>query len=611
MNEQERWTLIQETMRAFAPHYQEAVRVIFNEDGFQNGDWYVCFLAYGREGQPITAAFIKNKLNPYPHIDTLQGLLDGAMERGFLQGGAEQGYTLTNAGRESMVRFFRNARQLLASIEPLPAEKMARLAVLLGKIIEVTEAAPVPAAKTGFRLSRRTTPDDGDAAPAVLIDQYLTDLLRYRDDAHIASWRDLDVSGQAWQTFTAIWREEATTPAALYEHLANAHSQHGPETYVPLIEELIGLGWVETVRDEYQVTEKGRALREEAEAVTNRHFFTGWSALNPAETAELDTLLADLRDQLRALAADCVMATAGEAHKAANSNGGAIFKLTRDAVVPALEEIDLAVPGLPFGLMQAASFDPEPISSPLIQKRFPYGAPAIWDGRLAALAERGLLTPAGEGGYLLTDNGRSALNHFLAAFRNKLDQLAEPIETDLERLATLLGRVIDASLNAPQPPGAWALRHSHALYPGDEAPSLARIDHYLDDLNAFRDDAHLAAFAHHDIDGHAWEFFTMLWRGEVKDAAAMAEEREFRGYDQDDYAAALDDLMARGWVQATNGGYGLTVDGVVVREKAETATDRYFYLPWANLSRADLVELSDLLSELDTTLSKMTTAVPA
>ena len=139
--------------------------------------------------------------------------------------------------------------------------------------------------------------------------------------------------------------------------------------------------------------------------------------------------------------------------------------------------------------------------------------------------------------------------------------------------------------------------------------ALAKIDQYLDDLNAYRDDAHIAAFAPHKISGHAWELFTMLWRGDVTNAAEMAEKMAFRGHDEAAYAAALDDLVYRDWIMPQNGGYVLTKLGKEVREAAELQTDRYFYRPWLTLNQADTNELHKLLAETNSQLTQLSEAV--
>ncbi|MCP4428559.1 MAG: hypothetical protein GY803_29085, partial [Chloroflexi bacterium] len=202
------------------------------------------------------------------------------------------------------------------------------------------------------------------------------------------------------------------------------------------------------------------------------------------------------------------------------------------------------------------------------------------------------------------ENGRSALNRFLKTFRSHLDTIEADV--DLERLAELLGRVIAACLNAPEPPGTWAIRHSHNIAPDEDASALAKIDQHLDDLNAFRDDAHIAAFAPHEISGHGWELFTMLWRDdEVKTPADMVEKMGFRGHDEATYAAALDDLTARGWVKIAADGAQLTETGQEIREAAELQTNRYFYLPWLALNQAETEELRELMTAANEQLAQL------
>ena len=127
------------------------------------------------------------------------------------------------------------------------------------------------------------------------------------------------------------------------------------------------------------------------------------------------------------------------------------------------------------------------------------------------------------------------------------------------------------------------------------APALAWIDQYLSDLNAYRDDAHMASWQPSGIGGAAWEAFTCLWRGEARTLAELCDRLAFRGHAGQDYVDALEDLAARGWIAAAGEGYRLTDAGRAVREGAEQTTDAYFFAPWACLAESDLEELRALL----------------
>ena len=127
---------------------------------------------------------------------------------------------------------------------------------------------------------------------------------------------------------------------------------------------------------------------------------------------------------------------------------------------------------------------------------------------------------------------------------------------------------------------------------------MARIEQYLSDLGAFRDDVHLAAWKPHDIQGHAWEAFTFIWRGEATTLEALADALKPRGFTSEDYAAALEDLRARAWIEERAGEYRVTPEGGKLRQAAEELTDAYYYAPWEVLSEDERQTLRDLLSRL-------------
>ncbi|MBU0704896.1 MAG: hypothetical protein KKC18_13635 [Chloroflexi bacterium] len=140
------------------------------------------------------------------------------------------------------------------------------------------------------------------ASGSVKTDQYLTDLIRYRDDAHIAAWKPYDVSGHAWEALTFIWRGEASTAEELVEKLP--FRGHSAEVYAKVLVDLASRGWVEETPDGYRITEEGRGLRQQAEDATDRYFFAPWACLEDAEIVQLHDLLTRLRSNLREMAED-------------------------------------------------------------------------------------------------------------------------------------------------------------------------------------------------------------------------------------------------------------------------------------------------------------------
>jgi hypothetical protein len=293
----------------------------------------------------------------------------------------------------------------------------------------------------------------------------------------------------------------------------------------------------------------------------------------------------------------------------------AIYTATRPVVGPIVNETGLTQPGAMQTLLVARAIEPDALTPERIWRRYPYGTLERRAEPMASLAERRLLEVEDDGSYRLTPGGRAIVTRLLKEFYAGLAGVEKTIgpvypAADLDRLAALLTRIVTACFNAPI--DHFGLTDSHGLAPNGTAAILARIDQALDDLNAFRDDAHLAAWRPLQIAGEAWELFTFLWRGEVKNVDEMAEKAAFRGHSREAYQSALGDLIGRGWVRAVNeGAYEVTDAGRQLREAAEAATDRNFYTPWQVLNDVEVTELHELLARLKTALTHMTEAVPA
>ena len=291
------WTLAEETMRAFAPFYREAMKKAIQDSGAPD-IWFGLALARGSDPQPLTIERFQT-MSPYNAPERFAEILEGLPQLELLERVGESAYRLTDLGRGAVEAIFEAAHQRLDTIEPLPAGEMDQLNSLLHRIVEATLAASEPEEKWAIAYSRWTDPGEG-ASGSVKVDQYLTDLLRFRDDAHIAAWKPYGVSGHAWEALTFIWRGEANTAEELAEKLS--FRGHSAGVYAEALEGLVNRGWVEDTPDGYRVTEKGRDLRQQAEEATDRYFFTPWACLESAEITQLDDLLTRLKNSLQEMA---------------------------------------------------------------------------------------------------------------------------------------------------------------------------------------------------------------------------------------------------------------------------------------------------------------------
>jgi DNA-binding MarR family transcriptional regulator len=286
-----------EAMQALALHYRAAMDQANAEVGLKDHDWGVLFAALGVEPEPLTVARL-HWLAPYDAAEALDKRLAATASRGFLAPDRDGAYRLTEVGRHAAWASIRAAHARLSAIEPLPADELRRLLDLLRRLVDSTLAASEPAEKHYLHRSRLVDPG-ADAVAAARIDQYLTDLALFRDDAHLASWRPYEISGQAWEALTLIWRGEAGTLDMLVEQLARR--EHTQMAYTAALQTLADRGWVAERDGAYDLTEQGRALRQRAEDETDRLFYRPWQILDDGAAQELRALLTRLRDRAREL----------------------------------------------------------------------------------------------------------------------------------------------------------------------------------------------------------------------------------------------------------------------------------------------------------------------
>jgi predicted transcriptional regulator len=594
IDKQELWSLAEETMRAFGPFYWEPMRKAIEETGTPD-NWFGLSLARGSDPAPFTLERFR-AMSPYAAPERLAERLEALVELELLEEVGEGAYRLTDLGRKGVEDVFDAALQGLGTCEPLPAGEMDRLNRLLRRIVDATLDSPEPEEKWSMRYSRWTDPGEGGSG-ASKADQYLTDLLGFRDDAHIGAWKPYDVSGPAWEALTFVWRGDANTAEGLAERLQPFRG-YAVEDYQGALQDLADRGWAVEDAGAYQLTEEGKRVREAAEEETNRLFFGGWSALNEGELGQLHDLLARTHESLRLAGGLRVWNVAREVSQAIN-------RVSRDVVNPLIEEHGLNQLGFAGVLITARRSDPEPISAARMSALGPYTSPTQYERLLTQVAEAGLLTPKADGEYGFSERGRSTLGEVEGPFYTCLSEISPLPEEDMVRLEGRLKRLVEACLEAEEPTRKPGISLIHQGDITQEYGVLAKIDQHLDDLNAFRDDAHLGAWQPTGVSGPAWEALTFVWRGEAGTAAELAEKLPRRGHSADDYAEALSDLTDRGWVEETAEGYRVTEKGEALRQEAEEATDRYFLAPWAILNARELMLLNDELIRLRDSLQEM------
>lgn len=254
-------------------------------------------------------------------------------------------------------------------------------------------------------------------------------------------------------------------------------------------------------------------------------------------------------------------------------------------------------------LVQAEEFAPEPLTVERLRVRAIWSAPALVAALLELMASEQWLDRHGSE-YQLAEAGRAILDRSNARRLDVLGHAVLPMPADrLDRLAALLTQVIATSLRGAEPPGTWCLRYSQRRAPTESAPSLLRIFYAFTDLNAFRDDSHMAAWRKHQIDGYVWESFSHVVRGTATTADSLFQQLAYRGYAREDFVNALAALANRAWITMPSEGAVPTELGRAIHAEAEQLTDTYFYAPWLALEDEVLRDLLALLHELEAAIN--------
>lgn len=250
-------------------------------------------MALAAEPDPLTEAQVLRQI-PYLAPQSATALLASLSAKGHLTavGG---GYLLTATGHAALDEMLGTVLKVLGTLPEF--QGIATLAALLRRLVDSALQSPIDS--HALRGSRAFDP--GDEAPAwARIRRSLGDLTAFRDDAHVAAWQPYDLAGHQWEAFShlwgrKVWGEPVRTAAELVDKLA--FRGYDAAAVRQGLDALVERGWLEQEGGIYRLTDRGRQIREAAEAATDAHFYAPWD-LSPAEGEQLLALLAQAKDCL-------------------------------------------------------------------------------------------------------------------------------------------------------------------------------------------------------------------------------------------------------------------------------------------------------------------------
>lgn len=276
---------------------------------------------------------------------------------------------------------------------------------------------------------------------------------------------------------------------------------------------------------------------------------------------------------------------------------GAFAQLTRERDQELFENAGIGEGLDPWLALISAGFSFSSITKAAFLARFPYAKPGLLDEHLEGAAARGWISYDGEV-FTATEKAVS-LNDESEAINGEVLRLASgSVTIDTARLAALLETLVETAnkIDLPLKPTLFFSKifEREAVF-----SPLERILHSVISLMWYRDDCHMSSWQKYDIPGHVWETLSYIWAGEITTAEKLTERlARYRGYLEEDYAAALARLIEMGWVEKQGAEHQVTVRGRQVREESEELTNIYYIKAFAALSTAELEELNSLLEGL-------------
>ena len=179
-------------------------------------------------------------------------------------------WSLTDTGQAAVDELRRAMDAYFASLSPIDAGELERLARLLDEALAACAAAPEPKTRQHTVRAARYRWHEPPSAFARL-DVAIYGLWQVRDDCHVQAWSDAGLTGPTVDVLTRVWRKEAGTEDELAAKIA---TQRPADVRAAM--QRLRVDRLFTSGPDLALTAKGVAVRERIEAETDRYFFTPW-----------------------------------------------------------------------------------------------------------------------------------------------------------------------------------------------------------------------------------------------------------------------------------------------------------------------------------------------
>ncbi|MCD6400909.1 MAG: hypothetical protein J7L73_03170 [Anaerolineales bacterium] len=292
MNYKPLWSNLRQGMDVLWKSYLPAMEKTATDLGVKRRTLGLLLAAVIFEPEPISEPLLQRR-NPY---QAFNNRLFEAAAQGFFQESLSGKYLLTNSGGHAAAEIIRSAYDVMRALpDPFPSPDFTYFIELLRKIVTACLEISEPPGKWCINHSRRLDPG-GNAPLIIRLDQYLSDLLAYHDDAHLAAWQPLGVDGPTWETLTMVNSGEVDSLNMLIKRLK--FRDFPSSVYENAVESLANDGMLMVKNSKITLTEKGRVHCQKVEEKTDHYFFAPWEFLSQEDVEILENLSKNLVTKL-------------------------------------------------------------------------------------------------------------------------------------------------------------------------------------------------------------------------------------------------------------------------------------------------------------------------
>lgn len=287
------WNLALGVQEQLARLYDPVFDKFMSETGLDVGGAALLLAAVTFEPQSTNAARLRVR-SPYTSIKAYRDRLRQVAGSGYLEAVGPDDYRLTPLGYGEVYGLIDECRRIMSQAVQIPKDNALRLVELFERLVGSSLESIPPPVPWSIRYSSNLMPESDPALP--YIEQAISCLAAYRDDAHLAAWRLSGLTAIALESITILWREEITSLEGLTERLH--HRGHDVDHYRDALVELCERGFITGDDSAVSLTEDGLAFRLRVECDTDRYFYHPWSCLSAADRIDMACCLTQLQEQL-------------------------------------------------------------------------------------------------------------------------------------------------------------------------------------------------------------------------------------------------------------------------------------------------------------------------